>query len=63
MAAGTGSIDLGAYFNMVETGGYLHAIGRLDNTWYGFADARGGYSFDHGSPFVEASVGIGARFR
>ncbi len=62
MAAGTGSIDLGAYFNTLETGGYLHAIGRFDDTWYGFADARGGYSFATGTPFAEATAGIGARF-
>ena len=62
MAPGTGEFDVGAYINTLETGGYLHAIGRFDDTWFGFADARGGYSFLHASPFGEATAGIGARW-
>lgn len=59
---GTGSFQAGIMLTPDLIGGMLDARARFNEHIYGFAEARGGYSFAHGKTFGEAFVGIGGEF-
>lgn len=62
MKAGTVHIEAGLMLTPELVGGTLDATAHFTEGFYGFAKARGGYSFLHGQPFGEAFAGIGIDF-
>lgn len=62
MKPGTGYFNVGAMLTPEFVGGTLDARARFNEHIFGFAEARGGYSFERGRPFGEAIIGIGGEF-
>ena len=62
MAKGTGFFEVGAMLTPDLVGGKLSGRARFTDNLFGFAEARGGYSFATGSPFGEAFIGLGGEF-
>ena len=62
MKPGTGTFSAALMLTPEMVGGTLDAKARFNEHVYGFAEARGGYSFEHGKPFGEAIIGIGGTF-
>ena len=62
MKKGTAIFNVGAMLTPELVGGKLDARARFSDNLFGFAEARGGYSFLHGRPFGEAYIGVGGTF-